>query len=177
KFPFPRIYTFNIDDSFERSVASDSVFKFNVRRRSSRVEDFDTFYSTIDYIKLNGDINNPEDGFIFSPSEYAEGTVQEPVWYQELAKDFHRFTFLFIGTKLKEPLFQYQIEKYRNRTKEQSGKSYLLVPSLTEAQKARFLDTNIEHLDGGLSDFILWLKSTFPNRLSSRDVLSKVRPE
>ncbi|CPR16679.1 SIR2 family protein [Brenneria goodwinii] len=177
KFPFPRIYTFNIDDSFEKTAYQQNIFKFNVRRRNSIIEDFDMLYSSIDLIKLNGDINHPDDGFIFSQSEYGEGSSTEPRWYTELARDFHRFTFLFIGTKLKEPLFQHQVEKYKSRTYEQNSKSYLLVPSLSSAQQGKFNETNIEFISGTLSDFVEWLKKEFPNYLSANDILKRTRPE
>lgn len=76
KIPFPRIYTLNIDDSFERSINETTKYKnFNVFRRNDRIEDFDSLYEQISLIKLNGDINVPDDGFIFSPSEYAEGSA------------------------------------------------------------------------------------------------------
>lgn len=177
KFPFPRIYTFNIDDAFEKSAYQQSKFKFNVRRRNSIIEDFDMLYSSIDLIKLNGDINQPEDGFIFTQSEYGEGSASEPRWYAELARDFHRFTFLFIGTKLKEPLFQHQVEKFKSRTYEQNSKSYLLVPSLSSAQQGKFSGSNVDYIQGTLNDFIKWLKREFPNHISAEEILRRTRPE
>jgi len=177
KFPFPRIYTFNIDDAFEKSAYQQSKFKFNVRRRNSIIEDFDMLYSSIDLIKLNGDINQPEDGFIFTQSEYGEGSASEPRWYAELARDFHRFTFLFIGTKLKEPLFQHQVEKFKSRTYEQNSKSYLLVPSLSSAQQGKFSGSNVDYIQGTLNDFIKWLKREFPNHISADEILRRTRPE
>lgn len=177
KFPFPRVYTFNIDDAIEKAASSSPGKIFNVRRRNSRIEDFDSFYTNMDLIKLNGDINFPEDGFIFSPSEYGEGSAQEPIWYMELARDFHRFTFLFIGTKIKEPLFRHQIEKYKKRTGDQSLKSYLLVPKLSIVQENSLIGSNIDYIEGTLSDFIDWLKKEFPNGLTPADVLKNTRPE
>ncbi|HBW9327462.1 TPA: cold-shock protein, partial [Klebsiella pneumoniae] len=177
KFPFPRIYTFNIDDAFERSAYQQNKFKFNVRRRNSIIEDFDMLYSSIDLIKLNGDINQPDDGFIFSQAEYGEGSASEPRWYTELARDFHRFTFLFIGTKLKEPLFQHQVEKFKSRTYEQNSKSYLLTPSLSSAQQGKFLGSNIDYIQGTLNDFVKWLRIEFPNHISADEILKRTRPE
>ncbi|WP_305838773.1 hypothetical protein [Photobacterium leiognathi] len=48
-----------------------------------------------------------------SSQEYGSNSASEPLWYSELARDFHKYTFIFIGTKLKEPLFYHQIEKYK----------------------------------------------------------------
>ncbi|WP_163348070.1 hypothetical protein, partial [Enterobacter hormaechei] len=70
KYPFPRVYTFNIDDAIEKAAGVTTNKVFNVRRRNSRIEDFDPFFSQMDLVKLNGDINYPEEGFIFSPAQY-----------------------------------------------------------------------------------------------------------
>lgn len=177
KYPFPRIYTFNIDDAIEKAAGSITGNIFNVRRRNSRIEDFDSFFSQMDLIKLNGDINNPEEGYIFSPTEYGEGSADEPIWYMELARDYHRFTFMFIGTKMKEPLFRHQVEKYKKRTGDQSLKSYLLVPKLSQIQEKSLEGSNIEYINGTLSDFIDWMKKTFPNGLIPKDILLNTRPE
>lgn len=172
KYPFPRIYTFNIDDALERAANNnENKIKFNTKRRNSNIDDVDQLHSKIDYIKLNGDICNPEEGFIFSAAEYGEGSLDEPAWYKELSRDFNRFTFLFIGTTLKEPLFYHQLQKYKKLTNEQRIKSYLLVPNLSTAQKTSFAGSNIEHVNGSLSDFINWLKLEFPNYLQPNDIL------
>ena len=172
KFPFPRIYTLNIDDSFENAIRkSGNVLK--VFGRNDRVEDFNVSYQETHLIKLNGDINNPRDEFIFSIEDYANAAYKEPIWYSELARDFHRYTFVFIGTKLNEPLFYQQIKKYRSYTKDQNGKSFLVLPTLSEAQKQSLDSNNIEYIEGSLSDFSVWLNNEFPNGISPIDILKK----
>ncbi|BBS12598.1 P-loop NTPase [Klebsiella aerogenes] len=177
KYPFPRVYTFNIDDAIEKAAGVTTNKVFNVRRRNSRIEDFDPFFSQMDLVKLNGDINYPEEGFIFSPAQYGEGSAEEPVWYMELARDYHRFTFVFIGTKIKEPIFRHQIEKYKKRTGDQSLKSYLIVPELSSVQQNSLSGSNIEYINGTLSDFMNWMKDTFPSGLTPKDILMNTRPE
>ncbi|EOX4300416.1 cold-shock protein, partial [Vibrio cholerae] len=84
KYPFFRIYSLNIDDAFEKAVNSQASYfrrKFNVRQRNDSVVEPDQFFQTLDYIKLNGDINNLKNGFIFSPQEYGDGSAQSPLWY------------------------------------------------------------------------------------------------
>lgn len=178
KIPFPRIYTLNIDDSFERSINETTKYKnFNVFRRNDRIEDFDSLYEQISLIKLNGDINVPDDGFIFSPSEYAEGSAQQPEWYRELANDFHRYIFLFIGTKLDEPLFNHVIEKYRLRHGISSSKSFLLTKRISSVKEESLKSKNIEFIEGDISTFSKWLRDTFPNGITPRDILKRTRPE
>ncbi len=178
KYPFFRIYSLNIDDAFERAIYTQPTDRaFNVRHRHDNVVETDQFFQTLDYIKLNGDINRISNGFIFSAQEYGESSVQEPLWYQELARDFHRYTFLFIGTQLKEPLFFHQISKYKAKNGQSSLKSYLLIPELTPIQKASLEASNIEHLPGTLTNFTSWLKQEFPETLTSKDIIKNTRPE
>lgn len=178
KFPFPRIYTLNIDDSFERAVSESEKYPhFNVYRRNDRIEDFDSLYEKISLIKLNGDINVPNEGFIFSPSEYAEGTASEPEWYKELANDFHRYTFLFIGAKLDEPLFRHVIERYKLSHNSLPLQSFLLTRNISAVKENNLRNYNIEYIQGDIGSFTSWLRKEFPNGLKSRDVLNKVRPE
>ncbi|MFK3619389.1 SIR2 family protein [Pasteurella multocida] len=178
KYPLPRIYTLNIDDSFEKAVnESDKYSMFDVYRRNDKINDFDLLYQKISLIKLNGDINVPSEGFIFSPAEYAEGSADEPEWYKELANDFHRYTFLFIGTKLDEPLFNHVIEKYKLKYKGSSPKSFLLTRNLSQIKAKNLLTRNIEYIQGDISDFTIWLKDNFPNGLSANDILRRIRPE
>lgn len=177
KYPFFRIYSLNIDDSFEIAAHRHYRGKFNVKQRHDRISEVDQFYETLDYIKLNGDISRVSDGFIFSSQEYGAGSARSPLWYDELARDYHRFTFLFIGTKLKEPLFYHQIEKYKAKTSSSDLKSYILIPSLTSIQKSSLASSNIHHIEGTLKDFTDWLKAEFVNPPTSTDVVLNTRPE
>lgn len=177
KYPFFRIYTLNIDDGFEKAANQVPSLKFNVKNRDDNITEVDQFYQTLDYIKLNGDVNHPSRGFIFSSQEYAKSSSAEPLWYSELAKDYHKYTFIFIGTKLKESLFFHQIEKYKAKTKSSDLRSYILIPSLTGIQKKSLETSNIEHLEGKLSDFTNWLGSEFEKPPSGIDIVANTRPE
>ena len=180
KYPFFRIYSLNIDDAFEKafhSQTSSTIKKFNIRQRNDSVVEPDQFFQTLDYVKLNGDINDIKNGFIFSPQEYGDGSAMSPLWYQELARDFHRYTFLFIGTQLKEPLFNHQVAKFKAKTGASSLKSYILIPSLSSLQKKGLAVANIEHLEGTLGDFIEWLQIEFDEPPTSSDIIANVRPE
>ncbi|EOK5765578.1 SIR2 family protein, partial [Vibrio vulnificus] len=137
----------------------------------------DQFFQTLDYIKLNGDVNLIKNGFIFSPQEYADGSSTSPLWYQELARDFHRYTFIFIGTQLKEPLFNHQVAKFKAKTGTSNLKSYILIPSLSSIQQKGLSAANIEHLAGTLGDFTSWLKDEFPTPPKSAEIIANVRPE
>lgn len=99
----------------------------------------DQLFKRLDYIKLNGDINKPEDGFIFSPQEYVgENNKPSSIWYEQVATDFYNYTFLFIGTKLNEPLLQHYLQRYKIINRSEEGSSFLLVPSFTEIEEINF---------------------------------------
>lgn len=177
KYPFRRIYSLNIDDAIENVPKSSGEFILNVRRRFDAVVEVDQLFKEIDYIKINGDILHPRDGFVFSDQDYGIGSAQVPVWYRELARDYFKYTFLFIGTKIQEPLFYHQVEKYKIESASSVLKSYVLVPSMSSIDKKMLASSNIEYIDGSLSDFINWLSSEFPSPPSSRDMMINVRPE
>lgn len=177
KFPFTRIYTLNIDDAVESALAKNPTKKYKVYQRNDEIVEADQFFERLDYIKLNGDIRRKDSGYIFSPQEYSTGSVGEPFWYNELARDFHRYTFIFIGTNLNEPLFNHHIEKYKLKSKSKNLKSYILVPDLTSIQQANLASNNIEHLPGRFTDFVTWLSNEFPTPPTSKQILINVRPE
>lgn len=177
KYPFFRIYTLNIDDAFEKAAYQYCNRTFNVKQRYDCISEVDQFYQTLDYIKLNGDINYTNGGFIFSPQEYGTGSIKEPFWYNEVASDFHKYTFIFIGTQLKESLFYHQIEKYKARTNSNDTKSYILIPELTSIEKTALESSNIHHIKGKLSDFVDWLNAEFHTPPTSNEIIDNIRPE
>lgn len=176
KYPFVRVYTLNIDDAFEKALFQNSNRKINIRQRHDKITDPDQFYEFMDFIKLNGDINRVRDGFVFSQQEYAAGSANPPLWYEELAQDYLKYTFIFIGTKLNEPLFRHQVERYKGKTSSSEQRSYILVPKLTPIEAASLKTSNIEHFPATLKDFVAWLRSEFPSIPTSKDILQNSRP-
>lgn len=176
KYPFVRIYTLNIDDSFDRALYQTATRKFDIRQRHDKISDPDPFFESLDFIKLNGDVNRIKDGFVFSHQEYASGSVNPPLWYEEVAQDYLKYTFIFIGTKLNEPLFKHQVERYKGKTNSAEQRSYILVPSLSPIEAASLKTANIEHLPATLSDFVAWLRTEFNEIPTSIELLKNCRP-
>lgn len=166
KYRFPRIYTLNIDDAFERAFSEvngqDQDRRLEVKRRFDHVYETDPLFQETQLIKLNGDINVPNDGYVFSTEEYAQGSVRAPVWYEEVARDYTKFTFLFIGTSMDEPLFWHQVETYKTKISGTSIQGFLIAPGLSQVKKASLNSAKINYIDGTFSDFIDWLKKEFP---------------
>lgn len=169
KFAWRRIYTLNIDDGLERAFQS-SVQRICSRLSSDPIEDRDPFFGRLDIIKLNGSVDRLNFGIIFSASEYAKATIQGRPWYEQCGSDFVRNTFIFIGTKLKEPLLKYHIERYKELNKREPGRSYVITPSATEIEKRSLRQYNIEHISGTLADFTSWLEREFPDGLNPIDL-------
>ena len=177
QYPWARIYTLNIDDAFDNALTKNSPQSINIRHITDRIHDKKPFYDELDYIKLNGSSDKLEMAIIFSPQEYGKSSAGNMLWYEELADDFYKYTFLFVGTKLNEPLFYHHIERYRSRSGGIEGKSFVLTPSATEIVKASLETYNLTHISGTLEDFVQWLQSKFPKPMTPNDLALRNLPQ
>ena len=165
KYAWRRIYTLNIDDGLDRALNNSSQ-NIYLRLPSDSIDERDPFFRRLDYIKLNGSIDRLDNGIIFSSSEYAKATSRVLPWYEQCASDFIRTPFLFIGTKLREPLFKFHIERYKTINNKSLGTSFVITPEATESQKESLLEYNIIHITGTLSTFTDWIQREYPNYLT-----------
>jgi hypothetical protein len=164
-YSWARVYTINIDDAFDEALSECSPQNVNIRVNTQWVSEQDKTYQELDYVKLNGCIKHPELGFIFSAKEYAAGSADSSAWYKQVAFDYYSYQFIFIGTKLDEPLFQHMLELYRKGTMQNPRRGYAIIPSATDIEKDDLDDFNIEHISATLSDFVDWLQREFPEPL------------
>lgn len=176
-YSWKRIYTTNIDDAIEnttRKISSPSqkIIKIHGADRITNKESLENLY----FIKLNGDIDQPEKGFIFSPEEYGAASANFLNWYEELGRDFLNYDFIFIGTQINEPVFFHAVQYYKNKASEADTKAYLICPGISEVKKESLETSNIEVLDAKLSDFISILAELFPKGLKPSDVLHTKNP-
>lgn len=177
---WPRIYTLNIDDATDKAFQKKSKQKVSIRATHDNWSEIDNLFSRLDLIKLNGCITRPTDGFIFSPSEYASTSNTPPEWYRQLGRDYLNYTFVFIGTKLDEPLFYQQIEYYKNTwtgSEGMPGRAYVITPSINDIDKKSLATSKIEHIPGTLEDFVKWLDSEINNSRSPMEVAATKAPE
>ncbi|EMW2840924.1 SIR2 family protein [Yersinia enterocolitica] len=177
KYTFARIYTLNIDDAFEKALERNSKQQLYVKSRNDKVSPPDQLFQKLDFIKLNGDSKRPDDGYIFSPQEYGAASAHPPLWYKELGSDFFNYKFIFIGSKLDEPLFYHQIERYRGSTNSIEQRSYAITPTASPIDIASLLSSNIQHISATLTDFVSWLTTEIPTPLTPGQTLRKSRPE
>lgn len=176
-FPWSRIFTLNIDDCTEIALRDAKIQIVRILGRNSPLEDADPILRAVQLIKLNGSADRPEDGFIFSPQEYGEGSARIPVWYRELGQDYSSYPFVFIGSKLNEPLFQHAIAEMRSTTKRNPLEGYVITPSASEIEIHHLRSLNLVHVPGSLESFTEWLAGEFPTRPTPWDLATAKRPE
>lgn len=176
-FPWSRIFTLNIDDCTEAALRKTSAQNLQIFARNSPLEEVDPIFKSVQLVKLNGSADRPDDGFIFSPQEYGEGSNRLPVWYRELGQNHSNYTFIFIGSKLNEPLFQHAIAEMRSVVKRAPLRGYVITPSASEIDKHHLNSLNLVHVPGTLKDFAEWLAREMPNRPVGWDLATARRPE
>ena len=177
KYTWARIYTLNIDDALEAALRVNSSQRVTTRYRNDVVANQDQMYQELDIIKLNGSADREGDGFIFSPQEYGRSSADIPNWYRELSNDFFRFKFLFIGTKLIEPLFYHAIERHRANHGGEEPTSYVMTPSATEIQKKNLRRLKLEHVAASFEEFVAWLTNEIPIPPAPLELAQSRRPE
>lgn len=176
-FPWSRIFTLNIDDCTEAAIRKVSAQSIQIFDRNSPLEEIDPIFKTIQLIKLNGSADRPDDGFIFSPQEYGEGSNRIPAWYRELGQNHGNYTFVFVGSKLNEPLFQHAISEMRSTVKRSPLRGYVITPSASDIDRHHLTSLNLVHVPGTLKDFAEWLDQEMPKRPTGWDLATAKRPE
>ena len=179
RFPWMRVYTTNIDDAFERALERSKASnpqRVRIQTRKSQFVDRDQTYSHLDLVKLHGSIDRLHEGVIFSSTEYAIEAANPSPWYSQLGYDYQNYSFIIIGSSLKEPLFYQQVQYAREKIRDTSPQSYLVVPCLSELQKTAFTAENILYIKWTLTDFVCWLQERFPNGLDFTDVAANNNP-
>ncbi len=176
-FPWSRIFTLNIDDCTEIALRRAGTQDVQVFSRNSPLEEIDPIFKSVQLIKLNGSADRPEDGFIFSPQEYGEGSNRLPIWYRELGQNHSNYIFAFIGTKLNEPLFQHALAEMRSMVKRAPLRGYVITPSASTIDKHYLSSLNLVHVPGTLKDFAGWLDHEMPQRPTGWDLATARRPE
>lgn len=176
-FPWIRIFTLNIDDCIETAFRKAGTQSVQVFARNAPLEEADPILKAVQVIKLNGSADRPEDGFIFSPQEYGEGSNRLPVWYRELGQNQSNYTFVFIGSKLNEPLLQHAMAEMRSIVKRAPIRGYVITPSASEIDRHHLNSLNLIHVAGNIKDFVDWMAREMPHRPTGWDIATARRPE
>lgn len=178
--PWARIYTTNIDDSFE-VVAQRSYVqgrqRIRVQSRKGHLVDRDQTYENVDLVKLHGSIDRLHEGIVFGDTEYAAEGANPSVWYSQIGLDYLRYNFIFIGSSLREPVIRQQIERARYAGMDVgSPRAFLVVPSLTQIEESAFSSENIVHIPWTIDEFAHWVERIFPSGLDYLTVAGNNNP-
>lgn len=164
-----RCYTLNYDDTILHIPRHERVQKMIPFPRMSKAEEQRRFHD-LQTVFLNGSINHPAEGFILSPRQYRAGVRAPTPWYRKSVEDFANRTFIFLGTKLEEPIFQAYIEAIQDDVVSFS-RSYLLSPSLPSERKCQKLQQfGIIPIAASLDDFTGWLNREIGGKFEPDDI-------
>ena len=175
-YPWSRVYTVNVDDSFEVAARESRKQRVNIYAANSPLEEVDPTFQTLQLIKLNGSADNPEGGFIFSPKEYGEGSARLPAWYRELAQDYSNYTFAFIGSRLNEPLLQHALAEMQQGRKQFSLPGYVITPSASGIEIQHLRSLGLRHVPGRVEGFATWIRQEIKD-VDGWDLAIARRPE
>ena len=167
-----RCYTLNYDDAILHIPRRSRVQKIEPFSRQSNVEE-QRLFSSLQTVFLNGLITHPAEGFILSGRHYRKGIRNPTPWYKKSVEDFINRTFLFLGTKLEEPIFQAHIEEIQDSGSTNFARSFLLVPELPSSRKRTKLEEmGIVPVAASLDDFVNWLRTEVGDKIHPDDVLT-----
>lgn len=160
--PWQRCYTLNVDD-LEHAVAAQYALPrspFSVSATDERIRaprDSDRA-GELEFIHLNGTIQDIPDRITFSTTQYAERLARPEPWYLRFASDLLTSPVIFVGTRLDEsPLWQHltlRLSRGGPELRELRHRSYLVTPSLDRARLALLAEFNVEHIPMGAEEFV-----------------------
>lgn len=154
-FKWNRCYTLNYDDTIEGISRYKAAQRHRYYVGTDKVEPVEDS-GDLQIVHLNGSIRDYDKGIVLTDREFRARIRKHTPWYQACASDFASKTFIFIGTKLDEPIFKAYIESIEEEGS--FARSFLVTPDDINARdKLDLKDINIEHLKNTLEDFVLWL--------------------
>ncbi len=149
KYPWKKIYTVNIDDLVERICRKNCVdIVVQNTSKEKKVND------ELEYVKLHGCVNAPEEQLIFSKAEY-DSLISSRMNFKhnKLISDIQNENFIFVGASLDERDIDYYISKYENAGHFRKGKIFFIEPNPTLKLKSR-----VESLGGTI---VKWTSEEF----------------
>ena len=177
RYRWSRIYTLNIDDAVEVAARTTSPQKLRVFGRLDSLVELDPVFDSLHLVKLNGSADKLAEGLIFAPQEYGAGSVNVPPWYRELGQNYSSHVFVFVGSKLNEPLMHHVMADAREGSTRKPQRGYLVSPHATTIETRHLESLNIVHVPGSLSDFVKFLQDDVGGPPSGWDLATARRPE
>lgn len=173
---WPKIYTTNVDDTVTRAFSRTST-RLRTFIMRDPIVDFNLPERLTYLIHLHGSAAAIEQGIIFSRHDYVNAQINITPWYDQLSNDFFLGKFIFCGTKLDEPVFDYILEKKKPSFPSEEIHGYLVTPNLSAAKAAVLEANGILHVPGTVEQLADWLDMQFPRPLRADDVLEARYPD
>lgn len=153
-YPWKKIYTVNIDDLVENIYAK-AKKDIIVQNREKQKDSSDK----LEYIKLHGCVNAPDEKFVFSKTEYTN-LISSKINFKlnNLVQDIQKEYFIFIGANLDESDIDYYITQYENAGYFRRGKLFFIDPSPSMKLKARIKALKGIIIEWTTEDFLKFIK-------------------
>ena len=100
-----------------------------------------------------------------------------PPWYRELGQDYSSYNFVFIGSRLNEPLLHHVMADTRKGSKRKPQRGYLISPKISQLEQRHLEASNIVHIPGTLADFVSFLKAEIGLPPTGWELATAKRPE
>lgn len=174
QYAWARIYTLNIDNCLENTPRKDRAQRLQQINRNDPIEEKRNF-DTLEIVHLNGYIGALDKGLIFTPSQYRAEIRRSSTWYSKCALDFLDRVFVFIGTRLNEPIFDAHVEELNRLRGALAAKSFLISPDVISPIKQRqLLEKKIEVVQGTLATFVDYLMKAVGPALAPIQIASRI---
>ncbi len=134
EYPWKVIYSVNIDDLVEYLYRSDNR-ELVVWHGNSKQPQND---GVTELIKLHGCVNHPEEGYIFSRSDYTDLiTSKLDAKLNEFTSDLLSKNVIFVGASLDEPDIEYYLSVYEKAGYTRTNQIYFVDPKPSRSLKSR----------------------------------------
>ncbi len=185
-FFWRKIYSTNIDNLVEKIYSDSSSSRVNsqiLNPVNGQTDDYcerDTTFHKLIKVSLHGTLGSAPDKITFGIFQYAARSNEKyDPWYYDFVYEYSNFPFIFIGSKLDEPIFWQYLEarKEKHGNQERRPRSFIITPDISPARKYILSKYNIHHIPKKAKDFFLWLNELFPEKPNRMDVIKKSEPD
>lgn len=150
-YPWKKIYTVNIDDLVEH------IYKINgIALQVQNKKRLNITEGKAELYKLHGCVNCPDEGYIFSESEYLELTTSTlDAKINSFSIAMQQEDIIFIGANMDEPDIQYYLKKYEDAgCKYRKNKLFFIDPKPSRYLRDRAKELEAKIIQWTAKDFI-----------------------
>lgn len=176
-----RIYTTNADNLIERIYSDVGPIKIQpINGVIERYRDRPAFLEHLQYIKLNGTLDDSLDLMTFGARQYARRSSDYDPWYDHFVRDYSTHATILVGTQLNEPLFLQALEARQGRegaASELRLKSFLVSDRISPVIADSLRNFNVVPVEARAEDFFGMLDAALAPHSSRDELLQEIRPD